>query len=78
MHRPSHMDWQGWQAHLISGGLIVPPENREVALRNFCASFAASRNRAIFAMERNFRATLAQFVADNLPFLGNFVAKWNL
>jgi len=38
---------------------------------------------AIFAMEHNFRATLAdfgllKFGADNLPFLGNFGANWNL
>ena len=58
---------------------LVPPENCDVAERNFCATFAFSRNRATFAMERNFRATLADFglfCANNLPFWGNLGANW--
>ena len=41
--------------------IVPPPENCDVAERNFCATFAFSCKRATFATERNFRATLAQF-----------------
>jgi len=33
---------------------LVPPENCDVAERNFCATFAFSCNRTFFAMEHNF------------------------
>ena len=55
--------------------ILVPPENCDVAERNFCTTLAFSRNRAIFAMERNFRAT-GRFRANNLPFWGNLGANW--
>ena len=40
---------------------IVPPENCDVAERICCTTFTFLLNRAIFAMERNFRATSAHF-----------------
>jgi len=43
------------------------------------ATFAFSRSRATFAMERNFRATLADFglfCANDLPFWENLGANW--
>jgi len=49
------------EAPAYSHAKIVPPENCDVAERNFCATFAFSRNRTIFAIERNFGATLADF-----------------
>jgi len=42
--------------------LIVPPENCDLALRNFCAILTFYHDSAIFVVECNFHATLATFV----------------
>jgi len=57
-----------------------PPENKncDLAQRIFCAILTFSRVREIFAVERNFRATLATFVSYKAAWKKSILAEFNL
>ena len=87
LQNPKNFHTRGYPTLLTSNCdfpyCAVPPENCDVAQRNFCATFAFSCKRAIFATERNFRATLAHFGLFLAVFFhfGNILGqngKWNL